>query len=126
MESAHCCSRLQTVRPGGRCCVVFVGGLPDTAAATLAAAGNPGGWGDLHGVDFAEGAVQFCAAAAGRHPHGGLRFTVGDALALEACAPDSCADVVVDKGCLDCFVSGAGEADVGACCPDFQPPPSAA
>lgn len=67
----------------------------------------------MHGVDFAEGAVQFCSQAAGRHPHGGLRFTVGDALALEACAPDGCADVVVDKGCLDCFVSGAGEADVG-------------
>ena len=81
---------------------------------TASLAAHPGGWGDLHGVDFAAGAIQFCSAAAAKQSHAGLRFTVGDALALDTCVPDESADVVVDNGCLDCFVTGDGEANVAA------------
>jgi ubiquinone/menaquinone biosynthesis C-methylase UbiE len=72
---------------------------------------HPSGWSSLHGVDFSAQAVAFCASEAvkaGRHA--GLRFTVGDARKLDA--PDASADLVLDKGCLDVFVSGEGQADV--------------
>ena len=42
-------------------------------------------------------ATQFCSDAAARHAHSGLRFTVGDALKLDACVEESCADLVIDK-----------------------------
>lgn len=72
---------------------------------------QPEGWRTLHGVDFAEEAVQFCAQqAALEGKHGGLRFSTGDARALDV--PDASSDIVLDKGCLDCFVSGDGEEDV--------------
>ena len=51
-------------------------------------------------------------AAAGANPNGGsLRFVVADARSLPF--PDDSFDVILDKGCLDCFISGTGAADVG-------------
>ena len=72
---------------------------------------QPGGWSTLHGVDFAEEAVAFCAEQAAQDgKHAGLRFSTGDARALDVA--DASAHIVLDKGCLDCFVSGDGEEDV--------------
>lgn len=43
----------------------------------------------------------------------GLRFEVVDAVDMQGIRPNSAA-IVLDKGCLDCFVSGGGEASIGA------------
>jgi len=75
------------------------------------AEGAPGGWRELHGVDFAAAAVDFLNAEAAQAQHPGLRFSTADARTLTCCADASC-DVLLDKGCLDCFITGDGERDV--------------
>jgi SAM-dependent methyltransferase len=76
------------------------------------AAAAPSAWRALHGVDFAETAVAFLAEQAARPgAHAGLRFWAADAREL-AGVPDASVDILLDKGCLDCFVTGDGEADV--------------
>ena len=89
------------------------GGYPPRALQSRTPADFPDGWSSLHGVDFAEAAIAFLSERAAAAPAAArLRFSVGDARSLEAVA-DGAADVVVDKGCLDCFVTGEGDSDVG-------------
>jgi ubiquinone/menaquinone biosynthesis C-methylase UbiE len=101
--------RRDTGRAALACLDVGVGTSPLLFALAAAA---PDAWSALHGVDFAPSAVAFLAAQAARpgaHPR--LRFWAGDARELDG-VPDASVDVLLDKGCLDCFVTGDGEADV--------------
>eukprot|EP01025_Chloroclados_australasicus_P060118 TRINITY_DN7676_c0_g1_i1.p2 TRINITY_DN7676_c0_g1~~TRINITY_DN7676_c0_g1_i1.p2 ORF type:complete len:187 (-),score=24.25 TRINITY_DN7676_c0_g1_i1:93-653(-) len=41
-----------------------------------------------------------------------MQFMVGDGKLLQECVGDNKFDIVIDKGCLDCFVSGSGEQDI--------------
>jgi len=72
------------------------------------AAAQPAAWSQLHGCDFAPAAIAFMEAAAAKDGHPGLRFFVDDARQLAA-VPSSSVDVLCDKGCLDCFVTGDGD-----------------
>jgi len=78
------------------------------------AALRPERYAALHGVDFSPAAVAFLqsqAQATDAHP--GLRFWTADAREL-AGVEDASVDVVLDKGCLDCFITGdSGVNDVG-------------
>lgn len=104
-------SRLRTQQKRTSLRIVDVGCGVSRTLFDLAEA-HPEQWESLHGVDIAPAAVSFlCEQAAAPGAHAGLRFSESDALALP-CFSDGCADVVLDKGCLDCFVSGDGGAAV--------------
>mmetsp|Transcript_386 Transcript_386/g.1300 ORF Transcript_386/g.1300 Transcript_386/m.1300 type:complete len:292 (+) Transcript_386:69-944(+) len=62
----------------------------------------------LLGVDFAVDAIEFmCEQAANSSAK--IEFEVVDVGTGLSTVADRSIDVVVDKGCLDCFVTGAGE-----------------
>ncbi len=75
------------------------------------ASSSPAGWEALHGVDFAPAAVAFLAAQAAQPgAHAGLHFWAADARELQG-VPDASVDLLLDKGCLDCFVTGDAAPD---------------
>ena len=85
--------------------------------------GGSGGvrWGNLVGVDFVESAMEAMNARAleefGSIGSGdeapSIHFHAADARDMSPALGSSASfDVVFDKGCLDCFVSGDGEGDI--------------
>ena len=105
--------RVQAASGGGALNVLDVGVGTSPCLFALAAL-RPERYAALHGVDYAHAAVQFLqrkaeeAAAAGTHA--GLKFWAADARALDG-VPSASVDVLLDKGCLDCFVTGDGGAE---------------
>ena len=106
--------RVQAASGGGALNVLDVGVGTSPCLFALAAL-QPQRYAALHGVDFAAAAVAFLqrraeeAAASGLH--GGLKFWAADARTLHQTVPDASVDVLLDKGCLDCFVTGDGGVD---------------
>jgi len=106
-------TRVQAASGGARLNVLDCGVGTSPCLFALAAL-SPTRYSALHGVDFAPAAVAFLqrraeeAAAAGTHA--GLRFWAADARSLDGVA-DASVDVLLDKGCLDCFVTGDGGAE---------------
>ena len=99
---------------GGGALHVLDAGVGTSPCLFALAALRPARYAALHGVDFAAAAVAFLqrraeeAAAAG--VHAGLRFWAADARTLHG-VPDASVDLLLDKGCLDCFVTGDGGAE---------------
>eukprot|EP01023_Acetabularia_acetabulum_P057771 TRINITY_DN6742_c1_g1_i2.p1 TRINITY_DN6742_c1_g1~~TRINITY_DN6742_c1_g1_i2.p1 ORF type:complete len:274 (+),score=49.48 TRINITY_DN6742_c1_g1_i2:107-928(+) len=69
----------------------------------------------LVGIDFSDQAILRCnkyAADLPQEQSSKLKFEVGDGKCLKEVVGDTKFDIVVDKGCLDCFISGQGTQDV--------------
>ena len=103
---------------GGAALHVLDAGVGTSPCLFALAALRPERYAALHGVDFAPAAVEFlqrrALEAAANGTHGGLKFWAADARTLHG-VPDTSVDVLLDKGCLDCFVTGDGGAhDVAA------------
>ena len=96
---------------GGAALHVLDAGVGTSPCLFALAALAPQRYAALHGVVFAAAAVAFLqrraeeAAASGLHS--GLKFWAADARTLHG-VPDASVDVLLDKGCLDCFVTGDG------------------
>ncbi len=95
---------------GGGALNVLDAGVGTSPCLFALAALRPERYAALHGVDFASGAVEFLQRRAEAAEHEGLRFWAADARTLHG-VPDASVDVLLDKGCLDCFVTGDGGAD---------------
>lgn len=67
----------------------------------------------LYGIDFCHGAIDRCHAylAANNLNNDELSFQVMDSTDMSKFETDSF-DIICDKGCLDCFVSGEGHAQI--------------
>ena len=80
-------------------------GLPGTGGL----ASGPGGSGcSRPGTGGLTSGPGSCSGEGRPAPAPAIRFEVLDATAMACFAPDSF-DIIVDKGCLDCFVSGEGQ-----------------
>ena len=95
---------------GGAALNVLDAGVGTSPCLFALAALRPERYAALHGVDFAPAAVEFLQRRAQEAAHRGLRFWAADARQLTG-VPDASVDVLLDKGCLDCFVTGDGGAD---------------